>query len=124
MIRIWHEGLIYKIQSTGISGTLLKLIKSFLNGRLQRVLLIGQASSLSLPRVPQGSFLGLLFLLIYLDLGNNLSSTEKLFADDTSFVHQIDLSLNQLMMTEKKSNIGPISGKCILILICLKKLTK
>ena len=33
--RVWHEGLIYKIQSTGISGTPLKLIKSFLSGRFQ-----------------------------------------------------------------------------------------
>ena len=32
--RIWHEGLIYNIQSTGISGTPLKLIKGFLSGRI------------------------------------------------------------------------------------------
>ena len=101
MIRIWHQGLIYKIQYTGISVTLLKLIESFLSGRLQRVLLIGQASSLSLASVPQDSFLRWLFFLIYIDLGNNLSTTEKLFADDTAFVHDIDLPLNQLMMTEK-----------------------
>ena len=30
--RVWHEGLLYKIQSTGISGTPLKLIESFLSG--------------------------------------------------------------------------------------------
>ena len=29
--RVWHEGLIYKIQSTRISGTPLKLIKNFLS---------------------------------------------------------------------------------------------
>ena len=29
--RVWHEGLIYKIQSTGILGTPLKLIESFLS---------------------------------------------------------------------------------------------
>ena len=33
--RVWHEGLLYKIQSTGISGTPLKLIESFLSGRYQ-----------------------------------------------------------------------------------------
>ena len=55
--RVRHEGLIYKIQSTGISGTPLKLIKSFLSGRFQCVLLNGQTSSWSpiLAGVPQGS---------------------------------------------------------------------
>ena len=93
-----------KIQSSGISVTLLRLIKSFLSGRLQRVLLIGQASSLSLAGVPQGSFLRWLFFLIYIDLGKYLPATEKLFAD--AFVHDIDLSLNQIMMTEKNLTLG------------------
>ena len=99
---VWHEGLIYKIQSTRISDTPLKLIKSFLSGRFQSALLNGQTSSWSpiLPGVPQGSILGPLFLLIYInDLGNNLSSTVKLSADDTyifSIVHDIDLSFKQL----------------------------
>ena len=128
--RVWHEGLIYKIQSTGISGTPLKLIKSFLSGRFQRVLLNGQTSSWSpiLAGVAQGSILGPLFFLIYInDLGNNLSSTVKLFADDTSIfsiVHDIDLSSKQLNDDLKKVSDWPISGKCLLILICLNKLKK
>ena len=58
----------------------------------------GQTSSWSpiLAGVAHGTILGPLFNLIYInDLGNNLSSTVKLFADDTSvfsIVHDIDLS--------------------------------
>ena len=108
--RVWHEGLIYKIQSTGISGTPLKLIKSFLSGRFQGVLLNGQTSSWSqiLAGVPQDSILGPLLCLIYInDLGNNLSSTVKQFADHKSIfsiVHDIDLSSKQLNDDLKKAS--------------------
>ena len=84
--RAWHEGLLYKIQSVGISGTPLKLIQSLLSGRYQHVLLNGQASSWSpvLAGVPHRSILGPLFFLIHINyLSHNLSSTVKLFADDT-----------------------------------------
>ena len=42
--KIWHEGLISKLKSMGISNTLLELIKSFLKSRFQRVVLNGQMS--------------------------------------------------------------------------------
>ena len=80
----------------------MKLIESFLSGRYQRVLLNGQAPLWSpiLAGVPQGSILGPLFFLIYInDLSHNLSSTAKLFPDDTSIfsiVHDIDSSTKQL----------------------------
>ena len=42
--KVWHEGLIYKLKSMGVSDSLLKLIQSFLINRFQRVLLNGQTS--------------------------------------------------------------------------------
>ena len=40
--KIWHEGLLYKLKSFGISGSLLNLIKHYLTDISQRVLLNGQ----------------------------------------------------------------------------------
>ena len=100
--KVWHQGLIFKLKSIGVSDSLLSLIESFLSNRFQRVLLNGQTSEW-LPvkaGVPQGSILGPLFFLIYInDLSDDLVSTIKLFADDTSLfsvVHDSNISANEL----------------------------
>ena len=85
--KVWHEGLIFKLKSMGICDALLDLIGSFLENRFQRVVLNGQTSEW-LPvkaGVPQGSILGPLVFLIYInDLSVDITSTVNLFADDTS----------------------------------------
>ena len=71
----------------GITGPPLKLIQSFLNNRLRRVVLNVQNSLWNpvFAGVQQGSVLGPLFFLIYInDLAEGISSTTKLFVDDTS----------------------------------------
>ena len=94
--RVWHEGLIFKLKSYGISGSLLKLMQDFLSGRFQRVVLNGKVSDWAevLAGVPQGSILGpLLFLIFINDLPVGLLSEVKVFADDTSL---FSLTHNQL----------------------------
>ena len=100
--RVWDEGLIYKIKCMGIIRLPLKLIQSFLNNRLQRVVLNGQTSAWTpvLAGVQQGSILGPLFFLIYINnLTRDISSTSKLFADDisiSSVVNDINVSADQM----------------------------
>ena len=84
---VWHKGLIYKLQENGISGELLNIIVDFLNNRKQRVVLNGQSSNWVDVKagVPQGSIMGPLLFLIYInDLPEGLITNAKLFADDTS----------------------------------------
>ena len=83
----WHGGLILKLSRDGMSGNLLYLSKDFLKYRKQRVVLNGQNSSWKgiTSGVPQGSILGPLLFLIYInDLSDGFSSNCKLFADDMS----------------------------------------
>ena len=68
-----------------ICGTTLRWIRSFLSGRTQKVILNGQESRTTKVSsgVPQGSVLGPLLFIIYInDMPNNIASNIKLYADD------------------------------------------
>ena len=86
----------------GISDDLLNLMGSFLSERFLRVLRNGQLFVWASAKagVPQGSILGLLLFLIYInDLSDGMNSSIKLFADDTSIfstIHDINYSASNL----------------------------
>ena len=100
--KVWHDGLIYKLEQNGVSGNLLKLTRSYLHNRKQRVVINGSCSDyFSIESgVPQDSVLGpLLFLLYINDLEHDIKSRIKFFADDTmlfSIVHDSLTSANEL----------------------------
>ena len=100
--KVWHEGLIFKLERNGISGNVLKLLKSYLANRKQRVALNGVFSEYANVEsgVPQGSVLGPLLFLVYInDLEENIKSKIRFFADDTmlfSIVNDNDTSATEL----------------------------
>ena len=88
--KVWHEGLLLKLNQNGITGNLLKLLHDFLGCRKQRGVLNGQHSSWD-NGVPQSSILGSLLFLIYIhDLSNGVSSNCKLFGDDASLLSVVN----------------------------------
>ena len=85
--RVWHAGLLKKLRAYGITGPLYSLIENYLSGRQQSVFVNNSFSEFAATNagVPQGSVLGpLLFLIFINDIADKLLSISRLFADDTS----------------------------------------
>ena len=98
----------YKFKTCGIEGQILSLLTTYLENREQRVVLNGQTSEWRKIKsgVPQGSVLGPLLFLIYInDLPDGITLICKIFADDTSLftkVLDINESANKLNTDLKK----------------------
>ena len=92
--KVWHEGLIHKLKKCGIHGELLEWFIDYLKDRLQRVTINGQFSEWVriLAGVPQGSVLGPLLFLIFIDDIVHVVTYSKirLFADDTCLFLEVD----------------------------------
>ena len=81
-----HKRLLMKLEHYGTHGSLAKWIESWLVGRSQSVVVNGTCSSQAMVKsgVPQGTVLGPLMFLLYInDIGNEINSNLSLFADDS-----------------------------------------
>jgi hypothetical protein len=89
--KVWHKGLLAKLDQIGIEGNVHQLFKSYLHDRKQRVVVDGSMSEIESVKagIPQGSKLGPMLFIIYInDIDENLQSSLYIFADDTSlFAH-------------------------------------
>ena len=91
--RVWHKGLLYKHYSVGISEPLPRWFTDFLDKKKQCVVLPRTVSSWTSIKagVPQGSILGPLLFLVYInDIVENIHSSIRLFADDTNLYIIVD----------------------------------
>ena len=100
-----HRRLLLNMKHYGITGKTNKWIESWLCHRQQRVVLDGTASTDSqvLSGVPQGTVLGpLLFLLYVNDIGDKISpqTTIKLFADDALLYRSINNPSDQIQLQQ------------------------
>ena len=78
--KVWHKGLLAKLKQINIQGKPLNLFSSYLSERQQITLVDGQKSSTQFIKagVPQGSRLGPLLFIIYInDYGNGYHTKQR-----------------------------------------------
>ena len=124
-----HNKLSHKLSSYGIRGQLLNWINAFLTDRKQQVVLNGETSQPQsvISGVPQGSVLGPLLFLCYInDIPTVVKSKIKLYADDALLYRNINSEeditilqqdLNSLSQWAKKwqMNFNPSKCECLRI---------
>ena len=108
--KVQHDGFIFTLRQNGKSGDIINILQDFLRNRKQRVVLNGQCSSWADVNagVPQGSILGPLLFLIYInDLFDGLKSECKLFANGTSLFSVVnDINTSASDLNEDLEKIG------------------
>ena len=86
-----HGRMLVKIANSGVDARVVAWMREFLLGRMQRVRVRGELSEVRLTSgVPEGIVLGPLVFLAYVnDIGRNIKSTIRLFADDCVIYRKI-----------------------------------
>lgn len=133
---VCHDILITKLYSLGIRGNLLNWIRDFLHDRRMRVVVNHHLSDSRTVEsgVPQGSVMGPLLFLLYINfITSGVLSPTKIFADDLKMYVNIrfdvevntvrDLAacqsdINNLVGVAKSWGLSMNSDKCVLLRFC------
>lgn len=110
--KVSHPKLLLKISAVFKNPAITKWFSSYLSSRKQYVKVGGSKSTMSpvVSGVPQGSVLGPLLFLIYInDLRNDISVPIRLFADDCVIYNKIETSADQV---ELNCNLEKIKKWC------------
>ena len=106
---LWTAVPRLKLKCHGIEGSLLRCFRSFPTDRKQRVVVRGTHLSWSCVTldVPQGTILGPILFVIYVnDISSNISSTLRMFPDDTKVYRELS---NIARDNEARYNLMSIS---------------
>ena len=117
--KVPHRRLIYKVGKYGIKGKVLDWIKNFLSDRTQCVIInnISSKEGRVTSGIPQGSVLGPLLFVIYInDLPDCVDKFTLvfLFADDTKLFRQIKSSADVLILQSDIERLCEWSNKWLL----------
>ena len=118
--KVPHQRLLLKLKAHGIGNDVIIWIEKWLTHRRQRLIVDGEISNWKsvLSGVPQGSVLGPILFLIYInDLEDDISSRVLKFADDTKVTNDKDKQnlqddLEKLVKWSKKWQMLFNFGKC------------
>ena len=96
--KVPHQRLLLKLKAHGIGDSITDWIEQWLTDRRQRVVVDGEVSNWKsvLSGVPQGSVLGPILFLIYInDLDDSITSNVLKFADDTKLLRKVNTDGNK-----------------------------
>ena len=106
--RVWHDGLLHKLMSYGISGQIFGLISSFLSDR-QILMVLDGKSSQEYPvnaGVPQGSILGPTRFLLYInDLPDDVICNIANYPGDITLYSKCDQASDLLQQLDLASEL-------------------